>query len=68
MKKSQKFLRRQIMSKKRQLIFEFDTKQLEVTRSVHINADQEKLIKGIVALYLEYMEIKRIEGQRKGKK
>lgn len=56
------------MSKKRQLRFEFDAKQLEVTRTVHINADQEKLIKGLVALYLEYMEIKRIEGQRKGKK
>ena len=56
------------MSKKRQLRFEFDTKQLEVTRSVHVNADQKKLIKGIVALYLEYMKIKRIEGQKKGKK
>ena len=56
------------MNKKRQLRFEFDAKQLEVTRSVYVNADQEKLIKGIVALYLEYMEIKRIESQRKGKK
>ncbi len=56
------------MSKKRQLIFEFDARQLEVTRSVHVNADQEKLIKGLVALYVEYMEIKRIEGQREEKK
>ena len=53
------------MSKKRQLRFEFDTKQLEVTRSVHINADQGKLIKGIVALYLEYIEIKKMDKQKR---
>ena len=53
------------MSKKRQLIFEFDTKQLEVTRSVHVNADQKKLIKGVVALYLEYIEIKKMDKQKR---
>jgi hypothetical protein len=59
-----KFQRRQIMSKKRQLRFEFDTKQLEVTRSVHVNADQEKLIYGLVALYLEYIEIKKMDKKK----
>ena len=53
------------MNKKRQLRFEYDTKQLEVTRSVHINADQEKLIYGLVALYLEYIEIKKMDKQKK---
>ena len=53
------------MNKKRQLRFEFDTKQLEATRSVHVNADQEKLIYGLVALYLEYIEIKKMDKQKK---
>ncbi len=53
------------MNKKRQLRFEFDTKQLEVIRSVHINADQEKLIYGLVTLYLEYIEIKKMDKQKR---